>query len=192
MANYGYNPRFSVVDGAEASALGAEYMRNIKDVHEQVRTMLQSSRDIMKHYADQKRNESPAFDVGDEVLLSTAHLRLKRPARKLSERFAGPFKVVQRVSSTAYKLRLPADLQRIHPVFHVSLLQLVRKSAIPHRPQEPPPMLAIDGPEYEVANIVDSRIRQGQLQYRVQWAGYEGQTNEFTWEPVTGLADVQD
>src|SRR5215813_6710063 len=42
---------------------------------------------------------------------------------KLSPRFIGPFEVLRRVGSRAYELALPPDLDRVHPVFHVSMLR---------------------------------------------------------------------
>ena len=42
--------------------------------------------------------------------------------KRLSPRFAGPFKILKRVGSLAYKLELPSHV-RVHPVFHVSLLK---------------------------------------------------------------------
>ena len=42
---------------------------------------------------------------------------------KLSPRYIGPFEVIERVGSVAYRLALPMELSRIHDVFHVSMLR---------------------------------------------------------------------
>ncbi|XP_073121171.1 uncharacterized protein [Henckelia pumila] len=41
---------------------------------------------------------------------------------KLSKRFYGPFQILKRVGSVAYKLALP-DYSKIHPIFYVSVLK---------------------------------------------------------------------
>ena len=42
---------------------------------------------------------------------------------KLSQRFIGPFKVLERVGTVAYRLALPLSLSGVHAVFHVSMLR---------------------------------------------------------------------
>nr|GFD32812.1 putative reverse transcriptase domain-containing protein [Tanacetum cinerariifolium] len=42
---------------------------------------------------------------------------------KLNPRYVGPFKVIARVGSIAYKLDLPEELSRVHNTFHISNLK---------------------------------------------------------------------
>ncbi len=53
----------------------------------------------------------------------------------------------------------------------------------------PPPVITKDTTEYEVAEILDSRMRRGQVQYLIQWQGYANEDN--SWEPaMTIIKDV--
>jgi len=78
---------------------------------------------------------------------------------------------------------------KIHPVFHVSLLEPYRESTIPGWLPTPPPPIEINREEeFEVSNIIDSRINRRRLEYLVHWQGYE--VSERTWEPAANLANV--
>ena len=78
----------------------------------------------------------------------------------------------------------------IHSVFHVRLLEPHRPNVIPNRIQAPPLPVEVDGvTEYEVADILDSRIRRHRLQYLVQWKGFENTAESTTWEPADHLAN---
>nr|GEX27634.1 hypothetical protein [Tanacetum cinerariifolium] len=96
---------------------------------EQVITMLKfhlkTAQDKMKTYADKKRSERE-FAVGDLVYLKLQpykQLTLRvHKQHKLSAKFLGQFKVVQKIGKVAYKLEFPSTAS-IHLVFHVSLLK---------------------------------------------------------------------
>ncbi|GJR61349.1 putative reverse transcriptase domain-containing protein [Tanacetum coccineum] len=64
--------------------------------------------------------------VGDKVMLKVSHwkgvVRLGKRG-KLNPRYVGPFKVLEKVGSIAYKLELPQKLSRVHNTFHVSNLK---------------------------------------------------------------------
>ena len=42
---------------------------------------------------------------------------------KMSPRYIGPYRIVERIWEVAYQLEFPSDLDSIHDVFHVSLLR---------------------------------------------------------------------
>ncbi|GJX33966.1 hypothetical protein Tco_0245523 [Tanacetum coccineum] len=39
---------------------------------------------------------------------------------KLNPRYVGPFKVLEKIGTVAYKLELPQELRRVHNIFHIS------------------------------------------------------------------------
>ena len=46
-----------------------------------------------------------------------------RKRGKLSPRFIGPFEILERVDTVAYRLALPPSLSGVYEVFHVSMLR---------------------------------------------------------------------
>jgi hypothetical protein len=126
-----------------------------------------------KAFADKNRVEK-TLKVGDKVLLSMKYLHLKhsKKSRKLLPRWIGPFEVVQVVGPVAYKLKMNPGW-RVHPVFHVSLLEPYRESG---RVQPPPSPNEMEGAlEYEVELILEHRfrgIKNPKAYYKVAWKGY--------------------
>ena len=67
-----------------------------------------------------------SFFVGDMVFLKVSPMKeVMRFGQKdkLAPRYIRPFEVRSRVGDVAYRLVLPLELSRIHPVFHVSILR---------------------------------------------------------------------
>lgn len=179
-----------IVDGINLSTDGSQYISKLDDVHSHLRSNLEAAIEAQKASANQRRSAAPSFKVGDKVLLNTKNIRTTRPTRKFAEKFAGPFEILQQVSTAAFKLLLPPSLSRIHPVFHVSLLEPVQTSSIPGRTVEAPPPTILEGEEvWSVKAIVDSRWRKNKkaVEYRVEWLGFEDSPDRYTWEPAHNL-----
>ena len=84
---------------------------------------------------------------------------------KVDYKRLGPSVIRKRINDATFRLDLPANL-RLHPVFHISLLEPHHTSSIPNRVVPPPtPLQLADGLEYEVASILDSKIVRKKLYY---------------------------
>jgi len=97
------------------------------------------------------------------VYLNTKNLRrrLKRKNRsaKLYPRFIGPFSIIDAKPETStYKLELPEEYEKMHPVFHARLLKPATpndSTLFPNRePPRPDPVFP-EEEEYEIEAIVD-------------------------------------
>jgi len=129
--------------------------------------------------------QQPAFAPGDKVWLLRTNIKTARPSSKLDVHKLGPFEIVEAVNSRSFRLALPPEMSRIHPVFHVSLLEPFNANTIEGCTAPAPPLMEVEGEiEYEVEAILDSRLYHSKLQYLVSWLGY----NEQTWEPPEHVA----
>ncbi|OIV89427.1 hypothetical protein TanjilG_21902 [Lupinus angustifolius] len=144
----------------------------------------------MKAQADKHRREVE-FEIGDWVFLKLQPYRMRtlasRPSAKLAAKFYGPYRIVERIGSVAYRLALP-EHTRIHPVFHVSLL---KKALKPTQQSQPIPSMLSEEWELKVqpATILHHRVGQnGDVEVLVQWEGLPECEN--SWESVAQMQEV--
>ena len=109
----------------------------------------------------------------------------------------GPYEIIAQAGRSSFTLRLPETLRSVHPVFHVSMLELAALNTIPNRIQPPPEPVAVDGElEFEITEILDSkydnRRKACKLLYLIRWTGYEGTDEETSWLLATELAHASD
>jgi len=114
------------------------------------------------------------------------------PSKKLAEKFLSPYEVLARPGSHSVTLQLSDSLHAIHLVFHVSMLEPAPPNQIPNRVQPPPPPVLVDDePEFEISEILDSKLdnrhRACKLLYLVRWTGYKGTDEETSWILATEL-----
>ncbi|KAJ5753565.1 Retrovirus polyprotein [Penicillium nucicola] len=122
------------------------------------------------------------FKVGDRVLITTKNWQIGRPSRKVTDLSNGPYEIIEQVGH-AYRLNLPENL-KVHPVFNPSKLRLATKTAPLTGQTEDPPLGEVikDSQEWEVEEILASRLHYRKLQYRIKWVGYD---EDSAWYPAS-------
>ncbi|GKE39464.1 putative reverse transcriptase domain-containing protein [Tanacetum coccineum] len=98
---------------------GPEIVQETTEKIIQIKQRMQVARDRQKSYADLKRKPMD-FQVGNKVMLKVSPwkgvVRFGKRG-KLNPRYVGPFKVLEKVGSVAYKLELPEELSRVYNMF---------------------------------------------------------------------------
>ena len=189
-ANFGRHPRMHITnsDSIQSASESAEiFAVNLNTLHKQLKEDIIYSQYWSSRYYNSRREAAPDLQVGQKVYLSAKNYNTRRLSEKLENKYLGPFTIAEKYSPLLYKLELPPTM-KIHPVFHVSLLQ-PRSQEISIRSSSPPPPPIIineeGDEEFEVEAILDSRKRGKGVQYLVHWKGYPD--HERTWEPLRNL-----
>ena len=197
-ANYGYHPRATlkvrpVEPRGYDNPAAEEWVRHLAKIYEELRGNLEHAQKAYKRNFDRKTKPAPPFAVGDLVWLNRKNISTARPSRKLDSKRLGPFKIARTVgeSKLAFQLELPPNW-RIHDVFHASLLDPFHENKLKGRRQlTPQPPEIVDGvEEYEVQEVLNSRIRGRKLWYLIDWKGYSPE--ERTWEPANHLTHAKE
>ena len=108
------------------------------DHQQEVLQLLNDNLNLAQNRLKQQENQhhiERSFDVGDRVFLwlqpyKQISLKQAKKDNKLSPKYYGPYKVLQKIGTMAYKLELPAS-SRVHPIFHVSCLKKVIGENLP-------------------------------------------------------------
>uniref|UniRef100_A0A2N9I334 Chromo domain-containing protein n=1 Tax=Fagus sylvatica TaxID=28930 RepID=A0A2N9I334_FAGSY len=193
-ALYGYSPPrlIEFVPGLTRVAAVEDLLEHRQQVVGLLEHNLVAAQARMKQQADKHRSERK-FEVGDWVFLRLQPFRqksMRKKLGKLSPKFYGPYKVIQRAGMVAYKLELPEGAC-IHPVFHVFFLKAkLGKTITPI--SRLPPMDALGHLAPQPAKILETRtIKKRRLpavtEVLVQWEG--GDLDDATWELLFKLQE---
>ncbi|RVW22913.1 Transposon Ty3-G Gag-Pol polyprotein [Vitis vinifera] len=173
-------------DVGERKLLGPELVQLTVEKVALIKERLKAAQSRHKSYADHRRRDLE-FEVGDHVFLKVSPMKsVMRFGRKgkLSPRFVGPFEILERVGTLAYKVALPPSLSKVHNVFHVSTLR--KYIYDPSHVVELEPIQIFEDLTYEevpvqIVDVMDKVLRHAVVKLvKVQWSNHS--IREATWE----------
>ena len=110
---------------SEKKIIGPDLIQETEEKVKIIRERLKVATDRQKFYADMRRKDI-RYEIGEKVFLKVSPwkkvIRFGKKG-KLSPSFIGPYEVIEKVGLVAYRLALPPELEKIHNVFHVSMLR---------------------------------------------------------------------
>jgi hypothetical protein len=184
-ANYGFDPVIETHATRNVNAPAATaHAAAITDIQKQLQREWIFLQNRMKYYADKKRLPAPILEEGHKVYLIRKNIKTKRPSDKLDWKKIGPFLIKRKISNTNYELSLP-DGMKIHPIFHISLLEKA-----PDDVTVTTDIVVENNDTYEIERILKARGNHKKREYLIKWKGYPNSEN--TWEPVKNLTGCLD
>nr|GEW42892.1 putative reverse transcriptase domain-containing protein [Tanacetum cinerariifolium] len=165
---------------------GPEIIHETAEKIVQIKSRIQAARDRQKSYADVRRKPLE-FQVGDKVMLKVSPwkgvIRFGKRG-KLNSRYIGPFKILAKVGTVAYRLELLEQLSKVDSTFHVSKLKKCMEDeplAIPLDEIQVDDKLNFIEEPVEIMDREVKRLKQSRIPIvKVHWNSKRGP--EFTWE----------
>jgi hypothetical protein len=105
-------------------------------------------------------------------MLNWKNIKTHCQARKLKHKMYGSFEILDIISPTEVSLRLPKTW-KIHPVFHVSLIEhfVKRNRNVDLHTVLTTSEPIANTPEYDVDKVIGSTEKDGKVLYLVKWKG---------------------
>jgi hypothetical protein len=130
---------------------GTDIVEEAESIVRRVQENLKVMKSCQETYAN-KRRRPLEFKVGNQVYFRVSPMKgMKRfgVKRKLAPRYIGPFPILEKCGTMAYKLNLPPSLARVHNIFHMSQLKKCLKAHVDTvLPQVTPLEVDLSYPEY--------------------------------------------
>ena len=132
--------------------------------------------------------------MGDHVFINVSSMKnVMRFGKKgkLSPKYVGPFEVLEKVSTLAYRVASPPKLGKFHNMFHVSSLRKYVYDAshvVEIEPIQLNENLAYEEYHIRIVDVMDKILRRAIVKLvKVQWNNHE--EREATWELKSELKE---
>jgi len=179
---YAFQPQITI------TAKRTPMLKNLNEIQQKInaaKTKMKKRQQQQKKTYDKRHNTTVTLQEGQRVLLNRNGISWApdslRP-QSLTYPWLGPYKIKKILPNDNIEIDLPTSM-RIHPIFHISKVKLYKepRSFDPERvSQPPPPTIDDEGEEqFEVEEILDTKLHYGKRKWLVRWKGYGDEEN--TW-----------
>jgi hypothetical protein len=118
------------IESGEKVIFGPDLIHEVEATVCHIQDNLKIMKSCQESYAN-KRHRPLEFQIGDHVYLRVSPMKgMKRFGMKgkLAPRYIGPFPILEKCGTVAYKLDLPPSLVGVHDIFHVLQLKKCLKA----------------------------------------------------------------
>ena len=113
----------------------------------------------------------------------------KKPTKKLTERYMGPYMIEEVVSLNAVKLQLLSSM-RIHLVINISWIIRYKEQVKGQKKEEGKPVEVEEVKEWEVEKILNKKKIRGVEKYLIWWKEFTVEGD--TWERKENLKNTEE
>jgi hypothetical protein len=167
------------IEPREKVIFGPDLVEEAETTVHRIQDNLKATKSCQEDYAN-KRHRPLEFKVGDLVYLRVWPMKgVKRfgVEGKLAPRYIGPFPILKKCGTVAYKLDLPPSLAGVHDIFHMLQLKKCLKALV----DIVLPELSYPEHPIKVLNQNDLVTRSKTIKFfKIQWSNHSEE--EATWE----------
>jgi hypothetical protein len=149
------------IEPGEKVIFRPDIIEEAETIVHRVQENLKAAKSRQETYAN-KRCRPLEFEVGSHVYLRVSYMKGVKRFRvkgKLAPRYIGPFRILEKCGSVAYKLNLPPSLAGVRDIFHMSQLKKCLKAPVDVMLPEVTPLEAdLSYPEHPI-KILDQKDR---------------------------------
>jgi hypothetical protein len=166
------------IEPGEKVIFGPDLVKEAEATVHRIQDNLKATKSRQETYAN-KRRRPLEFEDGNHVYLRVSPMKdVKRfgVKGKLAPRYIGPFPIIEKCGTVAYKLDLSSSLAGVHDIFHVSQLKKCLMAPVDVVLLEVTPLEAdLLYPEHPI-NILDQKdhvTRRKTIKFlKIQWSNH--------------------
>ncbi len=138
------------------------------------KSWLSVSAEQSKYY--DAKHISKVYAIEDKMYLCVKNIRSIRSSKKLDYKYYESYNINMLINKQSYRLKLSANMRKIHNVFHVFLLESRKDLA---EKKQTSFIYVNDEEQWKIEQILNSRKYREKLQYYIKWLNWNDIHNEW-------------